>query len=142
MRNFETMESKIHVGFLNFVFYLNKGKRLLNLKFNKLHRIFQETGLQWALNQMKSVKSNVINSHLKVFLSGCFPVAMFHLLVLAYDPSFMSVTALILELMKKFVYKAKAYSGPCQAYKMEHFAKIVNGFKLLTIFAKNSILEV
>ena len=78
---------------------------------------------------MKSVESNIINSHLKVFLLRCFHIAMFHLLVLVYVPSFMSATALVLKLMTNFVYKAKADSEPCQVYKMEHVAKIVNGFK-------------
>ena len=91
---------------------------------------------------MKRVKSNVINSHLKVFLSGCFPIAMFHFLVLVYDSSLMSVTASVLELMKIFAFKAKECSEPCQAYRIVHFAKIINTCKLLTIFAKYSILEV
>ena len=36
----------------------------------------------------------------------------------------------------------EVYSELCQTYKMELFAKIVNGFQLLTIFAKNAILDV
>ena len=35
-----------------------------------------------------------------------------------------------------------AYSKSCQTSKMEHFAKIVNGQKSLTIFAKGFILDV
>ena len=35
-----------------------------------------------------------------------------------------------------------AYSEPYQQYKMERFAKIINGFQLLTIFAKQSLLDV
>ena len=31
---------------------------------------------------------------------------------------------------------------PCQTFNMELFAKLVNDFKLLTIFAKSSILDV
>ena len=37
---------------------------------------------------------------------------------------------------------AKKYSEPCQTSKMECFAKIVNGLKLLIIFAKRSVLDV
>ena len=36
----------------------------------------------------------------------------------------------------------EAYSEPCQLSKMERFAKIVDGFYLLTISAKRSILDV
>ena len=36
----------------------------------------------------------------------------------------------------------EAYSEPCQTSKMGRFAKIVDGPKLLTIFAKHSILIV
>ena len=35
----------------------------------------------------------------------------------------------------------QAYSGPSQVSKMECFAKIVNSWKSLTIFAKRSILD-
>ena len=34
----------------------------------------------------------------------------------------------------------KAYSEPCQTFKMEHFAKIVSSCKPLVIFAKSSTL--
>ena len=37
---------------------------------------------------------------------------------------------------------SEAYLEPLQTSKTELFAKIVNGFKLLTVFAKSSILEV
>ena len=37
---------------------------------------------------------------------------------------------------------AEANSESCQISKMERFAKIVNGFKSLTIFVKRSILDV
>ena len=40
------------------------------------------------------------------------------------------------------ILSAKAYSKSCEASKIECFAKIVNGFKPLTIFAKRSILKV
>ena len=36
----------------------------------------------------------------------------------------------------------EACLGPCQISKMKCFVKIVNGFKLLTIFAKLSITDV
>ena len=36
----------------------------------------------------------------------------------------------------------KAYSEPYQRSTMELFGKIVNGFKLLTIFPKSSIVDV
>ena len=39
-------------------------------------------------------------------------------------------------------FKGQAYLEPCQTSKMERFAKIVNGDKPLTIFAKRSILDV
>ena len=31
---------------------------------------------------------------------------------------------------------------PCQTFKMEHFANIINGWKLLTIFAETPFLDV
>ena len=34
------------------------------------------------------------------------------------------------------------YLDPTQMYKKELFAKIINGFQLLTIFTKRSILDV
>ena len=37
---------------------------------------------------------------------------------------------------------SEAYSEPCQASKMERFAKQVNVFQPLTFFAKRSILNV
>ena len=37
---------------------------------------------------------------------------------------------------------SEAYSEPSQKYKMELFAKINKGYKLLTIFAKSAILDV
>ena len=37
---------------------------------------------------------------------------------------------------------SKKYAEPCQISKIERFAKIINGFKPLTIFAKHSILDV
>ena len=33
-----------------------------------------------------------------------------------------------------------AYSEPCQTSTMEHFVEIINGFRLLTIFAKRLCL--
>ena len=36
----------------------------------------------------------------------------------------------------------EAYSEPSGTSKMEFFAKIVNGWKPLTIFAKSSILDI
>ena len=36
----------------------------------------------------------------------------------------------------------QAYSERCQTSKMETFVKIVNGIKLLIVFAKKSILDV
>ena len=38
-------------------------------------------------------------------------------------------------------YNTEAYSEPFQISKMEHFAKLVNGSKLITIFAKRSLLD-
>ena len=35
-----------------------------------------------------------------------------------------------------------AYSEPCQTTNMEYFAKIVNDFQRLAIFAKRSILDI
>ena len=37
---------------------------------------------------------------------------------------------------------SEAYSEPCQIAKIVRFAKIVNSFQSLTIFAKRSILDV
>ena len=36
----------------------------------------------------------------------------------------------------------RSASEPYQTSKMEHFANIANGFEVLTIFAKRSILDV
>ena len=36
----------------------------------------------------------------------------------------------------------EAYSEPCHTSEMKNFAKIVNSFKPLTIFAKRSTLDV
>ena len=38
--------------------------------------------------------------------------------------------------------ESEAYSEICQTSKVESFAKIVNGFKKITIFNRNSILEI
>ena len=40
------------------------------------------------------------------------------------------------------IYKAEAYSEPCQTFKMECFAKIVKRWRPLTISAECSILDV
>ena len=37
---------------------------------------------------------------------------------------------------------SKAYSGHCQIPEMERFAKIVNSFTLLIVFAKQLILDI
>ena len=37
---------------------------------------------------------------------------------------------------------AKAYSEPCQTFKVERVTKIANGWKLLTIIAIRSILDI
>ena len=37
---------------------------------------------------------------------------------------------------------SEANSETCQTSKMEHFAKVVNGFQPLTIFAKRAMLDV
>ena len=37
---------------------------------------------------------------------------------------------------------SEVYSEPCQTSKMESFAKILSNYKLLSIFAKYSILDV
>ena len=42
----------------------------------------------------------------------------------------------------KFMIESEAYSEHCQTSKVESFAKIVNGFKKVTIFKRNSILEI
>ena len=44
-------------------------------------------------------------------------------------------------LFEMFWGRPKAYMKPCQTSKMEGFAKIVNGWKSLIIFAKRSILD-
>ena len=38
--------------------------------------------------------------------------------------------------------ESEAYSELCQVSKVESFAKTVNGFKNITIFMRNSILEI
>ena len=38
--------------------------------------------------------------------------------------------------------QSEAYSELCQASKVESFAKIVNGFKKITIFKRNSVSEI
>ena len=38
--------------------------------------------------------------------------------------------------------ESQAYSEPCQTSKVEPFAKIVNGFKKITIFKRNSVSEI
>ena len=38
--------------------------------------------------------------------------------------------------------ESEAYSELCQTFKVEYFAKIVNGFKKITIFKRNSVLEI
>ena len=45
-------------------------------------------------------------------------------------------------LYKHFWLPSEAYSETCQASKMEHFPKIINGFKSLTFFAQHSILDI
>ena len=46
-----------------------------------------------------------------------------------------------LQYLKKISH-TQSYSEPYQTSKMEHFAKIVNGWKPFTTFAKHSILDV
>ena len=41
---------------------------------------------------------------------------------------------------KLWGYITERYSEPCQTCKMDHFAKIVNGFQPLTVFTKCSFL--
>ena len=36
---------------------------------------------------------------------------------------------------------SEVYLQPCQKSMMEHFAKIVTGYKLLTTFAKHSVVD-
>ena len=38
--------------------------------------------------------------------------------------------------------ESEAYSELCQTSEVESFAKIVNGFKKITIFKRNSFLEI
>ena len=40
----------------------------------------------------------------------------------------------------KFMIELEAYSELCQTSKVESFAKIVNSFKKITIFKRNSML--
>ena len=42
----------------------------------------------------------------------------------------------------KFMIESEAYSDFCQTSKMESFVKIVNGYKKITIFNRNSVLEI
>ena len=43
---------------------------------------------------------------------------------------------------RKLVYNGRSFLEPSQTSKMELFAKRVNGFQPLTIFAKSSILDI
>ena len=43
--------------------------------------------------------------------------------------------------LSPFLNSAEVYSEPCQSSKIECYAKIVNGWQQLTIFAKHSILD-
>ena len=45
-------------------------------------------------------------------------------------------------MQRKNVGSTEAYLKPCQTSKMERFAKIVNGWKPLTIFGKYFIIDV
>ena len=36
---------------------------------------------------------------------------------------------------------SEVYLQPCQKSMMEHFAKVVTGYKLLTTFAKHSVVD-
>ena len=38
--------------------------------------------------------------------------------------------------------ESEVYSELCQTFKVEYFAKIVNDFKKITIFKRNSVLEI
>ena len=38
--------------------------------------------------------------------------------------------------------ESEAYSELCQTSKVDYFAKIVNGFKKITIFKRNAVLEI
>ena len=38
--------------------------------------------------------------------------------------------------------ESEAHSELCQTSKVEYFAKIVNGFKKITTFKRNSVLEI
>ena len=45
--------------------------------------------------------------------------------------------------MKKTISKStQTYSQPCLAFRIEAFAKLNNGFKPLTSFARSTILDV
>ena len=51
--------------------------------------------------------------------------------------------SIIVEIIVYLEYsRPEAYSEPSQISKMELFTIIINGFKLLTIFAKSLILDV
>ena len=40
-----------------------------------------------------------------------------------------------------YEYNSEPYSEPCQASKMELFAKLVNGWKLFTVLTESSIID-
>ena len=42
----------------------------------------------------------------------------------------------------RIIWTAEVYSEPSRTSTMEHFAKIVKGFQLLTIFIKSIILDI
>ena len=62
--------------------------------------------------------------------------------ILAKDLS-LRFTVILLMILKFLILKnfTEAYSKPSGTSEMEHFAKIVNGWKLLTAFGKRSILD-
>ena len=59
-----------------------------------------------------------------------------------FSAFFVAFEQVYLEINLDLGLASKVYFAPCQTSVMEHFAKIVNGFKLLIIFAKSSIIDV
>ena len=80
----------------------------------------------------------IININTSVFL-----VLIFLILIFKLEDFLETIRLFSTKMLLYGKYQlAEMSSEPCQTSKMEHFAKIVNNFLPLTIFAKCSILGV
>ena len=102
-----------------FCFQISYGKKLVNVKHNKLYQILSKCSIHGAQNQSKTGKSikksqiDVITSLLKFF-------RRYYICYFFYDVSYL--------VQFSFWFQVKfsgTYSEPCQISKMELFEKIV-----------------